>query len=420
MTRPLLPSLGLALAIRAAVFFVALPDPQRFFTLDAVQYMALARDLPSGYFEPTSALWPIGLSRTPVYPFFAGALTALGGGSVVPVIVAQIGLSLAAVLLTYVLAARLLGPRATPHCALMMALDPATAIYCCLLQPESLFTVLVVLGLLSWLKALETSARGHAVAAGLLTGLAVLCRPIGLFLPIPFGVVAAFSAGRSRLRLGTMAFAAFLFPVGGWMVRNAIYTGVPLLSTIEGENLLNYRAAGALAEDGGQGLDEARARLAIELRERGDASGNPAETSRAKSRLAFEVLRQHPWGALRSAAAGMLHLAAGNGMTLLSTLRGDPEPERIDGPGEGALQIFLSALLALWYLGAALAVRDLWRLKEWGALIVCGAFILYFLLISAGPEANTRFRVPITPFLAVLTGFGFSRRPFLSSRLPPG
>ena len=44
---------------------LALPDPSRFFTLDAQQYIALARDLQGGYVDPASPLWNTGLFRTP-------------------------------------------------------------------------------------------------------------------------------------------------------------------------------------------------------------------------------------------------------------------------------------------------------------------------------------------------------------------
>jgi hypothetical protein len=36
---------------------------------------------------------------------------------------------------------------------------------------------------------------------------------------------------------------------GGWIARNAAVAGAPVLSTIEGTNLLYYRAAGALARE---------------------------------------------------------------------------------------------------------------------------------------------------------------------------
>ena len=35
--------------------------------------------------------------------------------------------------------------------------------------------------------------------------------------------------------------------------------------------------------------------------------------------------------------------------------------------------------------------------------------IAYFALLSAGPEANTRFRFPASPFLAILAGHGLSQ-----------
>ena len=115
----------------------------------------------------------------------------------------------------------------------------------------------------------------------------------------------------------------------------------------------------------------------------------------------------------------MLRLATGTGLTAFSGLRGDPEPERIEGGRERGLQFLFTGLLGLWYLGALMGIRELWRLKQPGPLILAGVFILYFLLISAGPEANTRFRVPIMPFVAVLAGFGFARGGRAATRAAP-
>ena len=41
--------------------------------------------------------------------------------------------------------------------------------------------------------------------------------------------------------------------------------------------------------------------------------------------------------------------------------------------------------------------------------------VVYLALFSAGPEANTRFRFPAAPFLAILAGYGLSQ-PFARSR----
>jgi Dolichyl-phosphate-mannose-protein mannosyltransferase len=408
--------LFLALALRGMVFLIAVSDRARFFTLDAGGYVALARDLRGGYVDPRSELFALGLMRTPGYPVFASLLLR-ATGSVVSVVFAQIALSLATVVLVYFLARRMFGARAARAAALALAIDPVTAIYVNQLQPETLFTLLVVGATVTWWIAGRDGSVAPALATGALLGLAVLTRPIGVALPVVF--LALVTRSRVRTKLAAALLLPFIVVVGGWIGRNAAVTGVPLLSTIDGINLLEYRAAGALAEDQGLSLDEARARLLERLADRVSPAANPAERSRAQRRLGLEVLRERPWAAARSAARGALRLLAGNGLTALSRIAGAPDPERTSGTGRSLAAVVLSAVLAAIYLGALLGAIRLARESRGHDLALLLGPILYFVIVSAGGEANTRFRFPAVPFLALLAGVGWTWRHGDGTASPP-
>ena len=111
---------------------------------------------------------------------------------------------------------------------------------------------------------------------------------------------------------------------------------------------------------------------------------------------------------LSSAAEGVARLTLGTGLTALSGLRGDPDPERVVGPLEHLLQALFALLLGVSYLAATLGVVWLIRKREFASLATVVVFLLYFVLISAGPEANTRFRIPAMPFIAILGGVGLA------------
>lgn len=410
--------LMLAFALRLIPFFLALPSPERFYTLDARGYMALAFDLRGGYLEPGSAQWPIGFMRTPGYPLFAGAVLSLSGGSIAALILAQMGLSLLAIVLAYRICDSLFGRKAARIAALALALDPATIVYTNLLQPESLFIVVLLGCLLLWMKALRDLDLPSALAAGALAGMATLTRPIGVLLALPLLAIALCVEGGARRKAALFIAASLsssLF-VGGWMARNAAYTGVPFLSSIEGLNFLYYRAAGAIAMDEDRDMEGVRQDLQKEMDRRVGSNPNPGVVSREQSQFGMQVLKEHPWGALRSAADGVFHLAAGTGLTALSGLRGDPEPERVLGFVEQTLQFLFAALLAALYAFALLGLWRLARARDFTSLSITLSFILYFVVMSAGPEATTRFRVPIAPFLAILAGAGTSRTSLGESR----
>ncbi|MEO0108866.1 MAG: hypothetical protein ABIK62_06835, partial [candidate division WOR-3 bacterium] len=77
-------------------------------------------------------------------------------------------------------------------------------------------------------------------------------------------------------------------------------------------------------------------------------------------------------------------------------------------------ELTLVSIAGLLYLGAVYTgivsflgrgVRT-YRGAEWTVLIL----IAYFLVMSSGPEASARFRVPMMPFLALLGAAGWKRR----------
>jgi len=262
----------------------------------------------------------------------------------------------------------------------------------------------------SWWAAVRDGSLRAATAAGSVLGLAALTRPIALYLPlflVPMGwALRRGAAGRARASLPFLL--AFLLVVGGWIGRNVLVTGVPLVSTIEGTNFLYYRAAGALAEEEGLSMEEARTRLRERLRGRIEPGTNPGRESRAETALALEVMREHPVGTLTAAAKGALRLVAGTGLTALSNLFGDPDPEGRDRPVKLAGSVLLGCALVAIYCGALRGVWLLARRELYQELAFLLTFILYFVVASAGPEANTRFRFPTMPFWAILAGCGYA------------
>lgn len=410
--RNMLLVIGAGLVARLIVFFMAAGDPERFYTLDARGYMAAAHDLRAAYFTPDSATWAIGLARTPGYPVFAA-----GGLSIHPseaaVVLAQIVVALATIWCLLRVGVRHVDPRTGIIAAMLFALDPASVLYANVLQPEICFTALLVVGVSFWFQAGSsmTGSLLRGAIAGACMGAATLFRPIGLFLPFAFTVISVFGRRGLHARRLVGFLIAFLALPGAWIARNVYATGVPILSTIEGENLLNYRAAGALAFEEQRDIEDARKELRTEIERTMPAGAGPAELSHRQSRLAVRVLVEHPSGAFRSAADGAVRLLTGTGATMLQHLRhGSMEEAPVDGSSailQGLALTYLLSLYAASLRGAVLMRRE----GQGDVAATCLILIAYFVLISAGPEANTRFRVPLMPFLALLAARGLQRRP---------
>src|SRR5262249_27794847 len=105
----------------------------------------------------------------------------------------------------------------------------------------------------------------------LLTGLAILCRPIAVFWPLALlpGAVLVAWQGRHWRPLGH--FVVFLTEVAAviapWILRNQCVGSLVVLTTIPGINLYYHRAAVLVAEQQGVSVEEAQVVLANRLQE---------------------------------------------------------------------------------------------------------------------------------------------------------
>jgi hypothetical protein len=390
--------IAIVAAIAAATNFIyfACANNDYFFP-DSFTYLAPARNLLHAFAFTTAD--GIETLRTPGYPLLLAAF----GLRIVPVIVFQHLLNVALAVAIYLFVMRRLGSRwIAITSAILFAIDTPTLHYANKILTETLFTALlfVVFVLVVYARKLPL--------AGLLTGALVLIRPVA----IAYFVVVAVSLAVRRVRLRTIVIyiaLALVLPVG-WGMRNLHHTGIFTVSSIGGINLLTYRAAGALAiEDDGdfdadlademQGLrdtadDEIQAKLHI-----ADAQELPvAVRSKYYSQIAWRVLRQHPRAAAMLTLRGLLvnlFDSRWEGLAIVSSI-----PTEIVRRG-------LDAFTAAIFVFAAIGAIALWkRDRDLVAMIV--ATVVYFLLISAGGEAESRFRVPVIPQYMIAAACGLA------------
>jgi len=223
-------------------------------------------------------------------------------------------------------------------------------------------------------------------------------------------VVVMICLALRRVRLRTIAVyvaLALVLPLG-WQLRNLHHTGVFTISSIGGINLLTYRAAGALAiEDDGefdadlsdemQGL-RADADTEIETRLHIPDAGELPDAVRSKyySQFAMRVLRQHPRGAVMLTARGLLVNLFDSRWEAVSIVSWFPEEIVRRG---------LDVFTAIVFVFAAIGTVALWRRDRELALMTI-ATVAYFVLISAGGEAESRFRVPVIPQYVIAAACG--------------
>jgi 4-amino-4-deoxy-L-arabinose transferase-like glycosyltransferase len=369
---------------------------------DTPQYWGLASDGLAAYHATDGPLYALGLMRPPGYPAILAA-SRLVFDNYAGAALLQIGFGLAAIVLTYALGRRVADPSVAAVAAWWLALSPLHLVESSVLLTEipfSAFMLGAAVLVSPWVAAGVVEWWRWAVA-GLLLGIAILIRPIALYLPLVVVLATALAPSPRRLRIivaGLVLLAGAAVPVGGWMARNHELTGVATVSTIEGTNLAFYRAAGAIAVEDRIPLEEAQRGMAALVDARTDPAMNPAEIARVEARIGVREILEHPLGYGCTALRG-----------LILTLFGPARSHFIERFQATPLDLLTRPLVVLSALSAALlaclsvAGATIWvRARAWRSLWVVGLPILYLLAIGSGQEAWARFRMPLEPFLVVL------------------
>ena len=392
-----------ALACRFALLAAASSDSSRLLSPpDSAEYLTIARNVAAGHFfsSDTSPPYRPDVRRTPIYPSLLAGVLLIPNGNVWLASLVGVVASAATVAIAFLIAWRLFGPAAARVGSLLLAVDVTSISYSVLILTEAFFTLLVVAGVAVLLRRPLRPSVG--LRGGLLFGCAALCRPAGVFLaPASLPVCAWRHAGRRHiLRDYASLNAAFLAIVFVWVARNAMVAGTPTISSIASVNLYFHRAAAVEALLEGRDVESVRAAW-----ERRFESMSNQWTESAKQEWmmqhAREVIARHPFLYLRTTLDGLVSMMQSDPLELRRVL-----DVRVGTAAFRAVSLASSVQLWVMYptaiLGLLTTTRDPERRQ---AAFVPLTFIAYFILV-AGPEAYSRFRVPMMPFVAMLSGVG--------------
>jgi hypothetical protein len=401
----------------------AIPASQDNF--DARQYRELADSVANGegfQLARGGARGP-DLDRTPLYPLFVSCF-GRGWGAVPAVLLAQHALVILTAGITALWARRSVRtPWGAGLAFALVGADLTTMTYASYLLTECLFTFCLTLAVALWPLEGEPHPGVRALAAGVAWGLATLTRPITFYLaPL---VLIAWILGRRRRAPATrtvlIALLAGGLVVGPWLVRNTMLAGGVVLSTIEGENLLYYRAS-LVGLPPGKSIDawrdETRRRLEEGTYDRADPRQS-AELDRMRKRAALGILVSHPLGLLRPLMVGLPRLLLSPNRTYLYALLGVSHADwsletlsvgsllealsrrEVLYLGASSLYQLVIVVLALIGVVSALRAREAWVIPP---LVI----LVYLSVLSSGLETHARFRVPLVPILAILAVRGLA------------
>lgn len=334
--------------------------------------------------------------RTPIYPLILIPFLA-ATASLAPIVIVQHLINVALAIAIYSLARRRLNRFVALLAAIIFALDVPSIHYANKVLTETLFTALLWI---VWGYAGRASAR-----PALLTGLLVLLRPVAI---VYFAIVAFFFP--TKRRIAVFVALSLVFPLA-WAIRNRVTNGVFTVSSVAGLNMLLHRAAGALAMiDAGEFKDDLNDRQQEllgdandELAERyhvDDAMDlDPAIRSAYYAQAGRRIALRHPIGLAMLTARGVL----------VNFFDSDWEAILVVSPLDASLiQYAMNAWTHAVTLLAIIGIILMWNHDRRLTLLIA-ATVVYFLFISAGSEAEARFRVPVMPQMAIAAAYAVFR-----------
>lgn len=423
-----------ALVLRLSLFFaIRNNDPRNFRQPDSGVYLLLADNLLKTSLFSSSEKSPYSpeYNRTPAYPVFLSVLKIFGAGDN-SIILFQIAMSVGFVFMIMHFCRYFLGLSAQA-CALagaLVALDIPTIVLANSILTETLATFLLLAGVYFVALYIRTRAITALVPASIMFGLCSLCRPSAMLLPV-FIAAALFALKRSFSAKNFTAAIVFLLGyvlvISPWLARNNAIFGGPFLSTISYDNLLYVQAAGVLSVAEKISLEQAADNLLREFNARhADAvkNGTLLTIKKLEGVDAFAVITSHPFYFAANYARSVLNM-------LLRPIRNDIDIMLGYTRSHGTLEIWgnnepggffsrllgstsrftiilcvfqLLILLAAYSLAGAGVVRGFSGGEPFIAVLF--SVIVYFCLVSGAPETYARFRVPIMPFIAILSAAG--------------
>lgn len=399
--------LALALVVRVGWWLAMASDPTRFFEPDSGGYLSLATSLSSGDgFTAIGSNTPEFI-RTPGYPGFLAVIQWIVGDSARVLALVQAIVTALFVVPLLRIARTFLERRAANIVVGLMAVHPLILYHSTMLLTEALSLLLLMIvvdRLIEHCRSSDTAPRAWFVTGAWIALLAHV-RPIAYFLT-PVLAIALFILARRRKerfreplrRLGALVIVPVLL-IGGWQVRNKLEVESWRFSGIEAVNMYQYRAAGVIGFREGRDWLEVREELREEFGPPRPGESEGVYFDRMYDKGVDILLDDLP----ATAAITVRGLA--------DTALGDSrDPDRF-------LSYFdlSSQRLITWSMWLVMTV--LWLLAAWGvvvarrrrsgaAALIAVVVLVYMVVLSAGPEAYSRFRTPVEPLLWVLAAVG--------------
>jgi hypothetical protein len=315
--------------------------------------------------------------RTPGYPFFLAVLNGCLKIPLTGVIALQVFLTILGALVIYQTALQI-DPKIAFLSMILILFDLPIAVFSMMFMTETLYLIFVCLFLFAFTRYLKTRRAMEVIGAAALLAAATYVRPISYY----FGAAAAafifYANCRAKPRQAALHALMFAFVTYGilglWQWRNYLRFSEYIFSGIAGQNLTYhslFQSYASCTDPSARAMGPVRYYLDVGWR-------------------CFLSLMTRP-GSLKYFHSPALSLAG---------------------------KIFGYPWMIFWMTGFLAGILMVKRNLYYQFVLLCAVYFILVSVCGAGWCAGERFRVPIMPFIAVLSAHGWSRlRGGKSSRL---
>jgi len=433
--------LSVAFLLRSLLTIVvlAIDHTSSAYTPDTESYLITARKLiESGQFA--TGLQPE-IFRTPGYPLLLIPGILLGQQELVAIFI-QIMLSCFTIFLIYKIALAIWGEsKIATFCALLYAVEPVSILLLTLLMPETLFTALITLFMYLLIKYFTEKSWKHLLCAAITLAASIYVRPIGYYLPLLIAAILLIGSLKNIQKNKILIIHACVFflvamgSVGIWQIRNYVKTGYSGFSAVSDYNLYCYNGLSVIAKQEKITYEEMAEQFGCN-NPVNYLKFHPEQQKWSQSKIYRYMGKQGKKMIMRNTwYASIIHLE-GTIRTLVETpaklyikrftrqrnpalspsyqipnfLTSQTTWRSIFSNFSRSPLLFFSDLSLLlisaaYLLGVTAALLSSNFLKN-KAMITLVSTAAYFLAVSGGVAGGYRFRLPVTPIICLLAGYG--------------
>ena len=360
----------IAVLIKLLLFaFLVIHAPQNRFQNDSRDYLETAQVLSSrGAFAKANSDGSLmyELYRTPGYPVFLALLQGLMRVPLNGVILFQIFLAISVAWITYKSAIQI-DYRIASLSAVIILYDPPVSIFSLLILSETLFLFLMAVFMLSFVLYLKNNKLSLAILSALTLVAATYVRPVSYYLGAAiaiFVIYANFRVSFKRAFIHALIFLVIVYgALGAWQIRNYKRFGQGTFSSVIKSNCDNFGLAGSYLRN--------KDSIAKGM---GPVHYYVSATSRCLISL---MTRPGPFKYFKSRALSV------------------------------AGKMLAYPWMVFWMIGFIAGIMQARRNIYYQFILFN---ILYFITVSLGGAGwlmGERFRIPIVPFVAIISACGW-------------